>query len=102
MKYYPILGSNYKAFRVVFLKIYAAHKEIYATAGRSGRAKYQLCRGRWEILKMNSSDSFCAQTPMFAIQIPMEDPIKQADNAIYQDIFSSSKETRRDNTKVIE
>ena len=37
------MGLNYNVFRVVFLKIYAAHKKIYATAGRTGRAKYQLC-----------------------------------------------------------
>ena len=38
---YP-LGWNYIAFRVVFQEIYAADKKIYATAGRTGRAKYQL------------------------------------------------------------
>ena len=31
------------AFRLVFLKIYAADGKFYATAGRTGRAKYQLC-----------------------------------------------------------
>ena len=38
-----IWGWNYIAFRVVFQEIYAADKKIYATADRTGRAKYQLC-----------------------------------------------------------
>ena len=38
-----IWGWNYKAFYVIFQEIYAADKKIYATAGRTGRAKYQLC-----------------------------------------------------------
>ena len=37
-----IWGLNYIAFRVVFQEIYAAERKIYATAGRTGRAKYQL------------------------------------------------------------
>ena len=40
---YSIWDWNYKAFRVVFQEIYAADKKTYATAGRTGRAKYQLC-----------------------------------------------------------
>ena len=39
---YP-LGKNYIAFRVFFQEIYAVDKEIYATAGPTGPAKYQLC-----------------------------------------------------------
>ena len=39
----PIWGWNYKAFCVVFKEIYAAAKKIYATAGPTGPAKYQLC-----------------------------------------------------------
>ena len=38
----PFLGGNNKVIWVVFWKIYAAIQEFYATAGRSGRAKYQL------------------------------------------------------------
>ena len=38
----PFLGGNSKAIRVVFWKIYAVIQEFYATAGRSGRAKYRL------------------------------------------------------------
>ena len=38
-----IWGWNHIAFRDVFQEIYAADKKIYATAGRTGRAKYQLC-----------------------------------------------------------
>ena len=34
---------NYIAFRLVFKKIYAADEKIYATAGPTGPAKYQLC-----------------------------------------------------------
>ena len=36
-------GWIYIAFRVVFQEIYAADKEIYATPGPTGPAKYQLC-----------------------------------------------------------
>ena len=35
-------GLSYIAFCVVFQEIYAADKKIYATVGRTGRAKYQL------------------------------------------------------------
>ena len=39
----PFWRGNSKAIRVVFWQIYAVIQEFYATAGRSGRAKYQLC-----------------------------------------------------------
>ena len=39
---YSIWDWNYKAFRVVFQEIYAADKKIYATTGRTGRAKFDI------------------------------------------------------------
>ena len=54
----PILGLNHKGFCVVFLKIYAAHNKFYATAGRTGRAKYQLCSS---VCFQMSPQNFCTR-----------------------------------------
>ena len=43
----PFLGGNIKAICVDFWQIYAVIQEFYATAGRSGRAKYQLWWWWW-------------------------------------------------------
>ena len=39
----PFWRGNSKAIRVAFWQIYAVIQEFYATAGCSGRTKYQLC-----------------------------------------------------------
>ena len=44
----PFWRGNSKAIRVVFWQIYAVIQEFYTTAGRSGRAKYQLWEA-WEV-----------------------------------------------------
>ena len=40
--YQIIWGWNYIAFHIVFQEIYAADKKIYATTGRTGRAKFDI------------------------------------------------------------
>ena len=49
----PFWGENSKANWVVCWKIYAVIQEFYMTAGRSGRAKYQLCTQLWKVSQDN-------------------------------------------------